>query len=174
MEIIEPEPSLQKSFLEAWDEFDVSRDGDGDSAGWMGAFGFTREQCESADGFAAMCATRRADRTTPPEGFVPGCMLWAVESDQWLGRASIRFELNEWLGRVGGHVGYAVRPSARRQGIASVLLRAGLDELRANGVEQALVTRDEDNVASARTIEKAGGVFESVVEGHRRYWVATA
>lgn len=173
MDVIEPEPQYQKSFLAAWDEFERSRDGDEDAGSWMAAFGWTREQCETPEGFAAMCAAKRSERTTALEGFVRGCILWAVEDGEWLGRASVRFELNEFLANLGGHIGYAVRPSARRRGVASALLRASLDELHALGVEQALVTCDDDNVGSYRTIEGAGGVLENIVEHHRRYWVPT-
>ena len=94
MRIIEPDERVRVSFLEAWDEFDAE---DERGAECTGAFGFTRRQCESAAGFAAMCARRRLDATDPPEGFVPATMLWAVDGDRWLGRVSVRHELNDHL-----------------------------------------------------------------------------
>jgi predicted acetyltransferase len=37
-----------------------------------------------------------------------------------------------------------------------------------------LVTCDETNVGSRRTIEKIGGVYEDSRSGKRRYWIDTA
>ena len=156
--------------MEAWDEFDAE---DGRGAECTGAFGFTRRQCDSVAGFAAMCARRRLEKTDPPEGFVPATMLWAVDGDRWLGRVSVRHELNEHLVRFGGHVGYAVRPSARRRGIATILLRVGLGVLNGIGVGEVLILCAEDNEGSRRVIETVGGELEKVVEGLRRYRVAT-
>ena len=156
--------------MEAWDEFDAE---DGRGAECTGAFGFTRRQCDSVAGFAAMCARRRLEKTDPPEGFVPATMLWAVDGDRWLGRVSVRHELNEHLIRFGGHVGYAVRPSARRRGIATTLLRVGLGMLNEIGVGEALILCAEDNEGSRRVIETVGGELEKVVEGLRSYRVAT-
>ena len=90
------------------------------------------------------------------------------------GRVSIRHRLNDALRCEGGHLGYAVRPSARRRGIATDLMRAGLEELAGVGVAQALVTCDADNGPSARIIEAAGGVLESPPDHKRRYLVPTA
>ena len=156
--------------MEAWDEFDAE---DGRGAECTGAFGFTRRQCDSVAGFAAMCARRRLEKTDPPEGFVPATMLWAVDGDRWLGRVSVRHELNEHLIRFGGHVGYAVRPSARRRGIATTLLRVGLGMLNEIGVGEALILCAEDNEGSRRVIETGGGELEKIVEGLRHYRVAT-
>ena len=170
MRIIEPDERFRVSFLEAGDEFDAE---DGRGAECTGAFGFTRRQCDSVAGFAAMCARRRLDKTDPPEGFVPATMLWAVDGDRWLGRVSVRHELNDHLIRFGGHIGYAVRPSARRRGIATTLLRVGLGMLNGIGVGEALILCAEDNEGSRRVIETAGGELEKVVEGLRSYRVAT-
>ena len=170
MRIIEPDERFRVSFLEAWDEFDAE---DGRGAECTGAFGFTRRQCDSVAGFAAMCARRRLDKTDPPEGFVPATMLWAVDGGRWLGRVSVRHELNDHLIRFGGHIGYAVRPSVRRRGIATTLLRVGLGVLNGIGVGEALLLCAEDNEGSRRVIETVGGELEKVVEGLRRYRVAT-
>ena len=156
--------------MEAWDEFDAE---DGRGAECTGAFGFTRRQCDSVAGFAAMCARRRLEKTDPPEGFVPATMLWAVDGDRWLGRVSVRHELNEHLIRFGGHVGYVVRPSARRRGIATTLLRVGLGMLNEIGVGEALILCAEDNEGSRRVIETVGGELEKIVEGLRHYRMAT-
>lgn len=88
-----------------------------------------------------------------------------------LGVLAIRHRLNTYLFDQRGHIGYSVRPSARRRGIASTALELGRIEARDLGIDPVLITCDEDNVASRRTIEKAGGHYENSVEGKRRYWI---
>lgn len=48
-----------------------------------------------------------------------------------------------------------------------------LIEASAIGLERVLITCDEDNIASARTIERNGGAYEDSRGGKRRYWVPT-
>ena len=62
----------------------------------------------------------------------------------------------------------AVSGTSRGSPIALALIRA--KEL---GLERVLLTCDEDNVGSRRTIENAGGVYEDIRKDKRRYWIAT-
>lgn len=98
---------------------------------------------------------------------VPGSFFLAEEEGRIVGRLSLRHELNDHLRRLGGHVGYCVLPAFRRRGLAKAMLREGLDRLRAVGVETALVTCDDDNMASRRVIESQGGRFIGLFEGER-------
>jgi predicted acetyltransferase len=109
---------------------------------------------------------------------VRGVQLGAFVDSELVGRASLRFELNEFFAERGGHVGYGVAPAHRRKGYATEILRQALIILRAEGVERVLVTCDNENIGSARVIEENGGVFESVlppVESDPietcRYWI---
>jgi predicted acetyltransferase len=108
---------------------------------------------------------------------VRGCQLAAVVDGDLVGRTSLRYELNEFFAEKGGHVGYAVAPPHRRKGYATEILRQSLVILRAEGVKRVLVTCADDNLGSARTIERNGGVLESIVPlededvGLRRYWI---
>lgn len=114
-----------------------------------------------------------------PEDAVHNDLYWVVDGGEVVGFLSFRHELNEWLREAGGHIGYAVRESRRRQGYASAALRLGLERAREIGLDRVLVTCDDDNVGSFRTIEGAGGVLQDVSDqsarGHamlRRYWIA--
>jgi predicted acetyltransferase len=109
---------------------------------------------------------------------VRGTQLGAFVDGELVGRASLRFELNEFFAERGGHVGYGVAPAHRRKGYATEILSQSLVILRDEGVERVLVTCGSDNVGSARVIEHNGGVLESIappVEGDaleiRRYWI---
>lgn len=112
-----------------------------------------------------------------PPGWVKSALWGAFVDGELVGRTCIRFELNDHLRSVGGHVGYAVRPQHRRRGYATQILRQSLHVLAQRGIESALVTCRVDNMASAGTIEANGGVLENVVEASdgmtNRYWVPT-
>jgi predicted acetyltransferase len=112
--------------------------------------------------------------TPRPEGMVPATTLWWVDGDEWLGRLSIRHELTDVLRELGGHIGYVVRPSARRKGHAAHMLAAALPIARDLGIDPALLTCDSDNVGSRRVIESNGGVFEDQRDDKLRFWVPTS
>jgi predicted acetyltransferase len=100
---------------------------------------------------------------------------WVVENGQVLGGFAVRHQYDDRF----GWIGYGIRPSARRRGVATWALRATLDECREQlGVNRALMTCRADNSPSARTIERCGGVLEGIVETPtgpvRRYWIALA
>jgi predicted acetyltransferase len=129
---------------------------------------------QNPDVFAAFVddMRRRADRDHAVAlGLVPDDKLWLVEGDAVVGFLSVRRELNAFLLEEGGHVGYSVRPTARRRGVATYACARALDLLRAHGVDRALITCDDDNEPSARTILRNGGVLEDVRGVKRRYWV---
>ena len=115
-----------------------------------------------------------------PANHVPSTFLFAFAGTSIVGRVSIRHSLNPDLERVGGHIGYVVVPEYRRQGYATAILRQSLKIAREKlGLKRVLVTCDDDNIGSIKTIEKNGGVLDSIVtfqEGdtpERRYWIAT-
>jgi predicted acetyltransferase len=111
---------------------------------------------------------------------VPSTFLVAFDASRIVGRVSIRHQLNDRLLRVGGHIGYVVVPEFRRRGYATAILRRSLEIAHERlGIARVLVTCDDDNIASIRTIEKNGGVLEDVIAGpdlrpKRRYWIDAA
>ena len=111
--------------------------------------------------------------TPRPAGIVPQTTLWWVDGDEFLGH-SIRHHLTEALRQVGGHIGYDIRPTARRRGHATAMLRAALPIAARLGIDPALVTCDVSNVASRRVIEANGGRPNQLGEGKLRFWVPTS
>lgn len=118
---------------------------------------------------------RLRDRPGPEE--IGGTFEVVTLDGRLAGRVSVRHWLSASLLQKGGHIGYGVLPQYRRRGLGRLLLRRGLELTSQLGIERALVTCDEDNVASRRIIEGAGGVFESTFESAdqrvptRRYWI---
>jgi predicted acetyltransferase len=113
-----------------------------------------------------------------PASYVASTFLFAFDGPRIVGRVSLRPELNDFLRRVGGHIGYAVVPEFRRRGYATAMLRQSLEIAHRDfGLDRVLLTCDDDNVGSIRTIEKNGGVLEGVITGpdlakpKRRYWI---
>jgi predicted acetyltransferase len=97
---------------------------------------------------------------------------WIVEDGRVLGGFALRHKYDD----VRGWIGYGVRPSARRRGLATWALGRMLDEARAVlGLSRVLMVCAPDNVASARTIERNGGVLEGIRDTGlgpaRRYWI---
>jgi predicted acetyltransferase len=172
--LVVPDIRLKSSFLAAMDEFAAEgRTGDGSGIGhdleaWSGRW-------ESDEGFAAYVAEKVAERDgTVRDDWVRCTNLWWVDGAEYVGRMSIRHELNGWLREVGGHIGYDVRRSRRREGHATAMLAAALPIAHSVGIERALLTCDDDNLASRRVIERNGGVLEDVRAGKLRYWVPTS
>jgi len=98
---------------------------------------------------------------------------WVVDN-HYLGRLAIRHRLTPHLLEAGGHIGYDVRPSARRQGHATAMLRAALPVARSLGIESVLVTCPVTNVASRKVIEANGGIFDDQRGEKLRFWVPSS
>ncbi len=118
----------------------------------------------------------KASEETCPEGSVPDNTWLCVRGDRLVGMLNIRHRLNDFLLQYGGHVGYSIRPKERGKGYARRQLRLGLDKCRELGLPRVLLTCDENNSRSRRTIEGCGGVYEdsrTKPDGAimRRYWI---
>jgi predicted acetyltransferase len=173
-ELVLPSARLQPSFIAAMKEFaDEGRSGDDSMIGSdIARFSPT---WKSPEGFAAFLAKLEAVRHTPPhEGFVCSTTWWWAEGDEFIGRVAVRHELNERLMEAGGHIGYDVRRSRRREGHATRMLAAVLPEARKLGIGRVLLTCAPENVASRRVIEANGGVFEDQRGDLLRFWIAEA
>ena len=177
--LVDPHVRYQRSFLDAADEFIAA--GQASYAGILQLPGvgveFTRSGLEDPAEFARLVDHLLADRLEDhprPSGWVPATVLWIVEGDTYVGRASLRHRLSPDLLVWGGHIGYGVRPTWRRRGVATAALAQMLPVAAAMGIDPVLVTCDIDNEASRRTIERNGGVYEDTRAGKRRYWVPTS
>lgn len=174
--LVVPSVELRPSFLAAMAEFRDEGRGRCDDVSTVGHELRTNAWGDDGAGFAAYVARLRADvldEAPRPAGYVPCTTLWWADGDQYLGRVAIRHRLNDWLRDVGGHIGYDVRPSCRRQGHGAAMLAAALPVAADLGIDPALITCDVTNVASRKLIEKAGGELEDDRGGKLRFWVST-
>ncbi len=172
LQLIEPTARLRASWMKARQEWGPDAHQDGSGLRLAGT------DLDSVAGFEEWVQRLRAqaDRSLPmPEGSVHATHLWIVEDDTYLGAIDVRHYLNAFLLEGGGNIGYSVRPSARRRGHATWALAGVLPRARRLGLERVLLTCDDGNTPSARTIEANGGVLEDVrttpIGVKRRYWI---
>ncbi len=124
------------------------------------------DDVDSAAGFAAWVSRLRS---------LPAArMWWIVEDDAVLGGIALRTGAHDDVLKL-GHVGYGIRPSARRRGVATWVLGEVLPHARVAGLSRLLLVCLDNNMGSIKTIERHGGVLEKVTDnGHgvvRHYWI---
>jgi len=97
-----------------------------------------------------------------PEGRVPAYTYFYVREadDKIIGMINIRLALNDFLRKEGGHIGYGIRPTERKKGYGTSMLKEALKFCAVIGLEDVLLTCDKKNIASALTIINCGGVLE--------------
>ncbi|MEV0902351.1 GNAT family N-acetyltransferase [Actinoplanes sp. NPDC049802] len=166
--LIAPTARLHTSWLASRNEW--GRGVHQDGAGLRAA-----DEVDTPEGFARWVARLHEAERTALDGWVRCTFRWIVEGERYLGAIALRHELTDFLLEAGGHVGYGVRPSARGRGLAGWALAGIMPEARKLGLSRVLLTCDVNNLASARTIERNGGVLEDVRDTDlgrlRRYWI---
>ena len=159
------------SFRAAFEEFKR------ETLPWQFAFGFD-DPIDFADYVDQLLGHSRGIGI--PAGWVQNTFFVGVVDGLVVGRLSLRHSLNDYLSKIGGHIGYGVIPSKRSKGYATELLRQAIPICASLGISKALVSCDVNNTASRKVIESCGGIFEGIVECHdsgmpkRRYWIPTA
>ena len=120
--------------------------------------------------FAYYCANLEIKDTGG--GRVPDSTFFCLdeERDRMVGAVNIRHDLNEALLLNGGHIGDGVRPSERGKGIATQMIAMALDECRKLGIRKVLMVCDKENIASAKSILRNGGILEN---NTGREWVGS-
>ena len=109
-------------------------------------------------------------------GFVPSTLFFLVKNEnKILGSIHLRHELNDKLLLAGGNIGYGVKPSERNKGYGALMLKLLLDKLKKENYNRVLLTCDDENLPSIKTIENNMGLLENKImhEGKlkRRYWI---
>lgn len=128
------------------------------------------------DSYENWLRERISFRTKVRDGFVCGTTYFlADKGGRIYGAADIRHSLNEHLSRVGGHIGYGIRPSERQKSYAAMMLALSLEKARELDLTEVLITCDDDNAASYKTMESCGAVMNDKIENDgklvRRYTI---
>jgi len=110
---------------------------------------------------------------------VPATLYLCIRTsdNRLIGMLQIRHKLNENLLKHSGHIGDGIRPSERNKGYGTKMIRLALIKVKELGIDRVLMTCDKDNIASAKTIIKNGGVLENELDlGNneiiQRYWIS--
>lgn len=133
-----------------------------------------RNDCHNFDDYLEHLESKEAT-----EDRVPDSVFFLLDDsrDRLLGAVNIRHYLNDSLLREGGHIGDGIRPSERGKGYGTEIVRLALMECKKLGIDRVLMTCNKENIASARTIIKNGGVLENEFvnsDGNveQRYWIS--
>lgn len=165
LRLVEPTVTLQNSYIEMLAEWD----------GHEKVPYVLNWDCSDFEAFVQRHHNMR-DGIELSKNFVSCSTFWLVNpSDEILGVSNLRHTLNDILLIRGGHIGYGIKPSARRKGLATAILRMTLERARAMGITRALVTCHDDNMGSQKTILNNGGVFWRTTEWKGKvvlgYWI---
>ncbi len=114
-----------------------------------------------------------------PEGKVPANTYFFVRTldNKIIGMINIRHKLNEFLLNEGGHIGYSIRPTERKKGYGTIMLKLALQKCKELNLNKVLITCDKINVASAKVIQNNSGILENEIfsetfsEIIQRYWI---
>jgi predicted acetyltransferase len=106
------------------------------------------------------------------DGRVPMTTYWLFSGQKPVALCKLRHRLTDSLRRVGGHIGYCVRPTERRKGFGRAVLALALLAAGEQGIDRVLITCNEDNRPSRRVVERNGGVLDRNESGLSYYWVS--
>ena len=119
---------------------------------------------------------------TCPPGMSIGFQYVYIDKDtnQIVGMIQLRPDaLNHpYLKRYGGHIGYSILPSRRKQGIGNLMLKQFLEIVKNEyKLDRVLITCFEDNEGSRKIITNNGGIYEKSEfyapdnKNIERYWI---
>lgn len=159
-----PEEKYLQSYKEAYDEYTT-----------IGISTYGMTDAGSVDIFEKY-DNYRFERKLKPDR-VGADYYWLVDDQKnyFIGEITIRHRLNDALTIRGGHIGYVIRWSEWGKGYGTYMLKLALEKAKKLGLERVLITCDENNIASARVMEKNGCEYGDTVDcadGSRtkRYW----
>ena len=157
-----PSEHYKESFLQGAAEFHAEKRFDSTYAVYLG---YNLKSLEKRFNSFVRGLTNLAQRSTSAVHRYVDRVLWLIDREEYIGQASIRPELcTNYLITYGGHIGYSIRPSKRRQGYGKKILALCLEESKAMGLRKVLVTCNSDNIGSKEIIESNGGQFEKALK----------
>lgn len=139
-------------------------------------------ELEDVDSFSQWIDFEQRLKAKYQEGYVPSEVYLAIqkEDDVLVGIIDFRHPLSDFLKNFGGNIGYSIRPSERRKGYATEMLKLLLPICKDMGEHKLLLTCDKENIFSSKTILNNGGILENEVADSvglsktgviQRYWI---
>lgn len=97
----------------------------------------------------------------PNEERVPSETYFLVRynDNKIISMINIRLTLNKKLRKLGGNIGYSIRPTERRKGYNKINLYLGLLCCQSHGIKEVLLDCEQDNVGSSKTMKALGGIL---------------
>ena len=117
------------------------------------------DQMDSYDDWLKSVQDNASSDTVNPSWVVTDTYFAFDENDRIIGIIDLRHELNDFL-KDFGNSGYSVRPTERRKGYATQMLRLILERAHQIGMEKIQLSVERSNEASVKTILKNGGKYE--------------
>jgi predicted acetyltransferase len=166
--LIKPTTELKDEYLSFYQEWKVSGE---DMVPWV----ISKDPSDFQGMVQSLLESERGENI--PDHWVPDSTYWLLNEDKRIiGAVNIRHRLTEKLFNTGGHIGYGIRPTERKKGYATRLLALTLEKVKGLGITKALITCDENNIGSAKTILNNGGIPDTSyieVDGNvvKRFWI---
>ena len=165
MQLIPPTIQYKQSWLEALQEFHKEQ---------IDGFWNIPDKPKNLDEYIQRTIDYSKGKNLP-EWFVPNTTYWLIDHDTFIGHINIRHTINDTLKKEGGHIGYAIRPTEQQKGYGYTILTLALPKAKEIGIQKALITCYENNIASAKIIEKNGGIYQDTITFKdnkvKRYWI---
>ena len=117
------------------------------------------DQMDSYDEWLTSVTDNTSNDTVNPSWVVTDTYFAFDEDDSIVGIIDLRHELNDFL-KDFGNCGYSVRPSQRRKGYATEMLKLILERAHQIGMDKLQLSVERSNEASVKTITKNGGKYE--------------
>ena len=116
------------------------------------------DQTDSYEAWLEAVTANRSAETVSPDWVVTDTFFAVDETGRIAGIIDLRHTLNDFM-RDFGNCGYSVRPSERRKGFATEMLRLLCAEAKAAGMTELHLSVERENLPSVKTILKNGGVY---------------
>ena len=117
------------------------------------------DQMDSYDEWLKSVTDNISPDTVNPAWVVTDTYFAFDEDDNIVGIIDLRHELNDFL-KDFGNCGYSVRPSERRKGYATEMLKLILERASQIGMGKIQLSVERSNEPSVKTITKNGGKYE--------------